>query len=243
MKYLRLRRTQIILGAFALFAVAAMTFPAVDLAISRLFFDGRTFLRDVWWQEFLHTTLNWFLGGSLGIVTAVYAYNRMSNRQLAGIDGRKVLFLFLVLIVGAGLIVNAGFKDSFGRARPRNIVEFGGTKQFTPAFVISRECDTNCSFSSGDAAGGFFAIALAMALTRRRSWYVAAIVTGVVFSLARVSSGAHFFSDTIASFFVMLIVSDALFYFIVLKNAGSPGSAALGKPRLALVTPGDGPSR
>jgi lipid A 4'-phosphatase len=123
--------------------------------------------------------------------------------------------------VGAGLIVNTGLKDNFGRARPKDVAEFGGAKQFTPAYFISRECKTNCSFSSGDAAGGFFAIALALALSRRRAMLAVAVAVGVgaLVSLARIASGAHFFSDTVVSFFVMLIVSDALYFYIVLTDA------------------------
>jgi lipid A 4'-phosphatase len=109
-------------------------------------------------------------------------------------------------------------KDNFGRARPRDIEEFGGSKHFTPAFVISRECNTNCSFSSGDAAGGFFSLALVMALSRRRRMLAAAAAFGALVSLSRVASGAHFFSDTVASFFVMLIVADVLYYFMFLPE-------------------------
>jgi lipid A 4'-phosphatase len=130
-----------------------------------------------------------------------------------------VLYLLLVLTVGAGLIVNVGLKDNFGRARPRDIAEFGGTKQFTAAYVVGRECNTNCSFSSGDAAGGFFSLALALALSRRRAVLAAAVAVGIVVSLARIASGAHFFSDTVVSFFVMLMVADVLHFYVVLTSA------------------------
>lgn len=42
---------------------------------------------------------------------------------------------------------------------------------------------------------------------------------GVVVSLARIASGAHFFSDTIVSFFVMLIVADLSYFYLVLTAA------------------------
>jgi lipid A 4'-phosphatase len=113
------------------------------------------------------------------------------------------------------LIVNVVFKDHFGRARPRDIEEFGGSKRFTPAFVISSECDSNCSFSSGEGAAGFFSMALALALSRRRAIFLAAVAMGSLVSLSRIAAGAHFFSDTVVSFFVMLILSDVLFYYVV----------------------------
>jgi lipid A 4'-phosphatase len=237
MHYLKFRRSRIILLAFACFTIVVMAFPAIDIGISRLFFhDG--FPRDQGWQRFMHDVLNWFLCLSIGGVAAIYSWNRLRKQDVLEIDGRRVAYLFLVLIIGGGLIVNVTLKDNFGRARPRDIVEFGGTKQFTPAFVVSRECNTNCSFSSGDAAGGFFSIALALALTRRRAAFAAALAVGTFVSLGRISSGAHFFSDTVVSFFVMLLVADALYYYVVLSNADRDEARALGtafKPALVAV--------
>jgi lipid A 4'-phosphatase len=219
MHYLKLRCTRIILVSFVVFSLLVVAFPAVDLYVSGIFFDGHAFLHDRWWQKLLYNGLGYFIGASVLAVVAIYAWNRLRKRNVCGVDGRKVLFVFLVLFIGAGLIVNFTFKDHFGRARPRDVTEFGGTKQFTPAFVFSEECKKNCSFSSGDAAGGFFCIALAMALSRRRAALVAGVAIGVLISLSRVLAGAHFFSDTVVSFFVMLIVADVLYYYVVLTHA------------------------
>ncbi|HKU88944.1 MAG TPA: phosphatase PAP2 family protein [Steroidobacteraceae bacterium] len=225
-----MRRSQVILASFAIFAVFVIAFPGVDLAISSLFFDGKTFLRDQWWQRLLQQGLGWFLPISVGVVALIYVCNRVWKRNICCVDARRVLYVVLVLAIGCGFIVNFGLKDHFHRARPRDVVEFGGTKLFSPAFQVSNQCRTNCSFSSGDAAGGFFSLALALALTRRRSAYVAALAVGVVMSFARISSGAHFFSDTVTSFFVMLIVADVLFFYLLAPRAATavvsiPGTA------------------
>jgi len=109
-------------------------------------------------------------------------------------------------------------KDNFGRARPRDVVEFGGYKQYTAPFVVGGQCGKNCSFSSGEAAGGFFALALALALSRRRAALVVAAGFGAFVSFCRIASGAHFLSDTVVSFFVMLLVADVLYYYLVLAQ-------------------------
>ncbi|HTU68606.1 MAG TPA: phosphatase PAP2 family protein [Steroidobacteraceae bacterium] len=223
MEYLKRRHSRLILCGFLIFSLTVIAFPRIDLAISALFFDGVSFPRDQWWQTLAHDALNWFLCATLGAVLAVYVFNRLTKRTLGGIDGWRVAYLFLVLAIGGGLIVNVALKDNFGRARPRDVVEFGGLKQFTPAFVSSRECNTNCSFSSGDAAGGFFSLALAMALCRRRVAFVAALAVGAVVSLGRLSSGAHFFSDVGVSFFVMWIVADVLHFYMVATRAERAG--------------------
>lgn len=216
MQYLKLGRSRLILASFLAFAILVTAFPAIDLGISRFFFDGNSFLLGQWWQKFLQGALAIFLWSSVAAVVALYACNRLLKRRFCQVDGRRLLFVILVLIIGPGLIVNFTFKDNFGRARPRNVTEFGGTRHFTPAFTVSRECNTNCSFSSGDAAGAFFSLALALALSRRRRVFAAGLALGVLVSISRISSGAHFFSDTVTSFFVMLIVSDMLFYYVVL---------------------------
>src|SRR3954470_18201362 len=196
MGYLKLRRSQLILASFIAFSLLFSLIPSIDISISRVFFRGDHFPYGSL-QRFLHDGMGVFLCGSMAAVIALYVYNRFAHRHVCHIDGRRVVYLFLVLIIGAGLIVNVMLKDNFGRARPRDIAEFGGTMRFTPPFVVSRECNKNCSFASGEAAGGFFSLALALALSRRRAAYVAAIGVGVVFSLSRISSGAHFFSDTV----------------------------------------------
>lgn len=220
MQYLRLKRSQIILGAFFLFSLFALAFPETDLQISRLFYDHRFFLRDQWWQKLLQNGLGYFLAASLAVVIACYLRNKILRRSHCVVDGRKVAYLLLVVLIGAGLIVNAGFKNNFGRARPRDVAEFGGTREFTPAFVPSQQCDTNCSFSSGDSAGAFFSLALVMAFRRRRNWMIAAVALGAIVSFGRIAAGAHFFSDTVVSFFVMLLMADALYYYVVLNQAG-----------------------
>lgn len=226
MQYLRLKRSRIIIGSFLVFSLLAISFPQVDLQISRLFFHDSFFLRDQWWQKLLQNGLRYFLVGSMALAAAIYFRNKLLKRCQCVVDGRKIVYLLLVIIVGAGLIVNAGFKNNFGRARPRDVAEFGGTKVFTPAFVLSQQCDTNCSFSSGDAAGAFFSLSLVMAFRRRRSWMIGALALGAIVSFGRISAGAHFFSDTVVSFFVMLLMADALYYYVVLNQAGRQGAQA-----------------
>ena len=216
MHYLKLRRSRTILVLFAASALLFMAFPAIDIFISRLFFDQGFYLRREWWTTLMHESMGYFLSLSLASVVALYLWNKLTKRNLCGVDGRRVAYLFLVLILGAGVIVNMALKDNFGRARPRDIVQFGGTEHYTPPFVISGECNRNCSFSSGEAAGGFFSLALAFALSRRRAWLVVGAGLGAIVSFCRIASGAHFFSDTVVSFFVMLIVADVLYHYLVL---------------------------
>jgi lipid A 4'-phosphatase len=217
MSYLKLRHAQLILACFLISSLVFVKFPGIDLSISTLFFDKGFHLAGQW-KSWIQDSVRYFLCLSVFSVVGFYIYNRRSKRNLCGIDRKKVIYLLLVLVLGAGMIVNGVFKEDFGRARPRDIVEFGGSKVFTPAFVVSHECDTNCSFSSGDGAGAFFAMALALALSRKRLVFLAAFAYGAVVSYSRIASGAHFLSDCVVSFFVMLIIADVLYYYMVLTE-------------------------
>lgn len=212
--YLKRRRTHAILASFLVVSVLLVVFSGIDIRISRLFFDHGFYLADQGWVRWMQYSVHGFIVVSMASVVLMWLVNRLRARNLFAIDGRKIAYLFLVLILGAGLIVNVAFKDNFGRARPRDIAEFGGSEQFTPAFMITDACDANCSFASGDSAGAFFALAFFMVARRKRAVAVAAVGFGVLVSASRIASGAHFFSDTVVSFFVMLIVADCLHYFM-----------------------------
>ena len=235
MHYLKLKRSQTLLACFAASSLLLMTFPQIDLYVSSLFFHQGFPLGDRWWATLMHESMGYFLGISMAAVVGLYLFNRLWQRNLCEVDGKKVAYLLLVLIVGAGVIVNLVLKDNFGRARPRDVVEFGGAKLYTPPFVLSGECGRNCSFSSGEAAAGFFALALARALSRRRTLLVAGFSFGALASFCRIAGGAHFLSDTVVSFFVMLTVADVLYFYLVLAEHEQLTPAPLALPAPAEI--------
>lgn len=218
MGYLNQARARVILACAFATSVLLVAFPQVDLFVSGYFYAGSFPFADSSLHQAIRDTTTAFLFVSLLGAAIVYLFNRLSGRNLWRVDGRRLCYLLAVLVIGAGLIVNGAFKNQFGRARPNQVAEFGGTRVFTPAFVHSNECRKNCSFSSGEAAAGFFSIALVYAFARRnRKALVLSVVFGGVVSLARIASGAHFLSDTIVSFFVMLLAADALHYYLRLE--------------------------
>lgn len=230
MSYLQLPRAQLVLLCFLTSSLLFAWFPEVDLRASSLFYrDNGFYLRNQWWTTLLHESIGYFICLSMASVVGIYAFNRLSRRNVCGVDGKMVSYLFVVLVLGAGLIVNVALKNNFGRARPRDVTQFGGSQQFTPAFVAADECATNCSFSSGDGAGAFFSLALVLALasSRRRAMLVAAIGFGGLVSISRIVSGAHFLSDTVVSFFVMWTIADVMYFYMFLARRGLIRPAAM----------------
>jgi len=118
-------------------------------------------------------------------------------------------FLFVCLVVGPGLLANVGFKDQWGRARPKHMVAFGGSKHFTPALLPTNQCKRNCAFVSGEASSVFAPFYAAAAVAPQ--WAAALIAVGTVAGLTagsvRIAQGAHFLSDVVfASLFMGLTV-------------------------------------
>ncbi|MEA1917424.1 MAG: phosphatase PAP2 family protein [Campylobacterota bacterium] len=168
-----------------------------------------------WWERGLYYSVKPIIIGTMVTVLFTWFYNLYFKKNILNITSRVVIYLFLVLALAPGLIVNVIFKDNFGRARPHKTVEFGGTSTFTPAFVMSDQCERNCSFSCGHASGAFFLIAVALLASRRRRVLEASAITyGFLVGIARMANGGHFFSDVVVSFFVVYIVSHIAYHYI-----------------------------
>ena len=139
----------------------------------------------------------------------------LKGEGTAGVLSAKCfLFLLLALLVGPGLVANVGLKDHWGRARPREVVEFGGAAAFTPFYEPHLErARSNGSFVSGDGAFGFFLPAFAYVAPRRFSRRVlwGSLAAGCVFGFIRIAMGAHFFSDVVYAGLVMTVTNAAMY--------------------------------
>ena len=187
----------------ALLGLLFLLVPELDLAFTGLFYSqAGGFTQDgTLWERLLYDSVDWIVGaavvGSLAVlVSDVFRKGPFRRR------GRVAALLLVVIAIGPGLIVNGVLKEHWGRARPRNVTQFGGDRQFTPALVIADQCDRNCSFSAGHPSAGFALAALAYAYTsrrRRQAVILAATGFGLLVGLARVAAGGHFLSDVLFS--------------------------------------------
>ena len=195
--------------------VLLVAFPRVDLAVSGLFYDGDHgfFLRDQWLVRVIYELVPWVtravVVGLLLFLLAAWTFSR--RREFFRKQRRNALYLLLVMAIGPGILVNTVFKDHWGRARPSQVTEFGGGKQFTRPAVPADQCSKNCSFVSGHASVGFYFLALAFVLPRRRAlWLALGTGLGLGVGLVRIMQGGHFFSDVIFCGIVVYLTARVL---------------------------------
>ncbi|MGE6786109.1 phosphatase PAP2 family protein [Ensifer adhaerens] len=194
-------------GTLTIFAAFVfMAFPGIDLAVSRwAAFASGDFplsrepalraLRD------LNRALPVFI---LPCVLALLVVQALAPRPWLP-RPHKALFFLTFFALGPGLLIQA-LKRLIGRARPNEITDFGGSMPFTPAFQVSDACSRSCSFASGESATAIALVALALLLPVQ--WRRTAIITLVplvlAFSLNRIVFGAHFLSDVVLAWCLML---------------------------------------
>lgn len=152
----------------------------------------------------------------------------------------RALFLIACFVAGPGLLSNLILKDNWGRARPREVVELGGQKAFTPPLVPSSACDKNCSFVSGEASAVFAALfAAALAFPRRwRTLALLGLAGGLLTGLVRLSMGGHFLSDVLFAGALMALVTvglHAAFFGLAWTRSSHSTSGPQGEPSLTRI--------
>ena len=126
--------------------------------------------------------------------------------------GRAAVLLLLTLALGPGILANVVLKDHWGRIRPIDVAEFGGSGRFTPWWDPRSACSANCSFIAGEPSGAFSTLApAALAPPQWRPLaYGAALVFGAEIGVLRMAAGAHFFTDVAFAGVFMFLVTWAL---------------------------------
>jgi lipid A 4'-phosphatase len=194
-----------IIAYAALFAVAAALFsiaPGIDLWAGGLFYraGGGFFLGDWGPIRAIYALVPHLTEAMIIGVPALFLLGLLRHRTIWRIDARAAVFLLLALALGPGLLVNTLLKDHWGRARPSQVTEFGGTQHFTPALLPADQCARNCSFPAGHPAIGFSLVSFAFLLhapRRRRLAIGSAVAAGAVIGAARMAQGGHFLSDVV----------------------------------------------
>jgi membrane-associated PAP2 superfamily phosphatase len=135
--------------------------------------------------------------GGLTIAVASLIWSRLRPYRKYG------WFLAAVLALGPGLLVNGILKPQWGRPRPHQTVAFGGEHAFVGVWGMSPS-SLGKSFPSGHASMGFYLIAPAFFLYRRRrrlaqAFILMGLIGGLALGVTRILQGSHFPSDVLWS--------------------------------------------
>lgn len=217
-----LRSAVILLCAIAATFTVFAAWPGLDLVVSGWFHDPASgfaavdtglpnLLRLAIWRMSEIALLASLLAVLVGLWT---------RAPVAGVPRRLWAYVMALYLLAPGLLVDVILKPVWGRARPADVTEFGGTLMFTPPHEIAHQCMRNCSFVAGEMAGAV-TLALVIALILRelrprlpgktyRWGLVIAALLPLYAGFQRIAAGRHFLSDVVLSALFVVLLAVAL---------------------------------
>jgi len=206
---------------FFAFLTFFLFFPEYDITFSNFFFnDGQflseryTLIKDL--RSLFKDFMVFFALVAFFLLLLSYFFRKIKKTNIFTVR-QKLVLLGLVIgpIIGCGIIANMYFKDTWGRARPVYVNEFGGNKIYTAAFKKSDQCEKNCSWISGEASAAFSFISGTI-LLKNPIFLLINIFIGFIVSFFRISMGGHFLSDNIFAMFFMIYLA-IIYRYLALK--------------------------
>ncbi len=186
--------------------------PGIDLGLAHYFYRDGSFLTHPF-STFMYEYGQ--LPGQMAFLAAAVVYLLSFVIKAWKPLRSGALICILVMAIGAGLITNALLKDQWGRPRPKQTIEFGGTQEFRPFYEpnFNHQPEPSRGFPCGHCTMGFYFFAPALIgiwTGRKRLAWISmgmALLFGIALSLARMAQGGHYFSDTLFAALVMWLTS------------------------------------
>ena len=247
------------LGEIATLAVVGVLaawlfeFHPIDMQIAQAFYDPRVAYGWPWasvgWVRFVNDhliTIVTIVGAVASVLLWIFGSRVDKSWRFAG------MFLFLSLLVGPGLLVNEVLKAEWGRAVPRDVVNFGGSHAYRHisnpgASGPPERGGEGGSFPSGHASVAFWTSGFYFLLRRKRPR--AALVAlsgtlafGALVAFARMAAGRHFISDVVWSGIIVLTMNWLLYHALLRRwpeTAAPKAPHEAPKEALSAATPAD----
>ena len=190
--------------------------PTLDLFVSSLFYygDSQFFIqsfdllsiifRDIFLPFLLIYILVFPIFGLFFKIDFIFFNYKFSIKEIALIWFSQILTILV--------FINLGLKNLWGRARPGDILEFGGESIFTSWYQLSNACKSNCSFVSGDASVGFSIVILYL-ITKNVLFLYLSLVSGILLGFIRIMAGGHFLSDVLFAGLFTIILNLIIIHF------------------------------
>lgn len=167
------------------------------------------------------------------VVTAGYCFVTGGRGPLTRGRRRAGVIMLLAALLGPLILVNAVFKNHWGRPRPKHIEEFGGKMHYAPP-LLKGTAGAAKSFPAGHPSMAFvFAVFYLLLREKRRRlarvMLAAALVGGLAMGVARMAAGAHFLSDVIWSVLITWFAVWVAYYGVMAVDARRDAAAAEGR--------------
>lgn len=215
-------------------------FPGLDREVARLFFDselrafpvaGTEWAQTVRWLGMYLPHLGWMAA------TAAIAIALLRPSRPMPMRPSVAIFLIVTAIAIPALVVNAGFKQNWGRPRPVHMVEFGGKQHFQPWWSNAGSCARNCSFMSGETSAAAMLVGvatLAPPTIRPFAIGLAGLFT-LLTGLMRVAFGGHWLSDVLLGGSVSVLLMLAARHIILVSRGIEDEEARLALSQTGLL--------
>ena len=221
------RREALCLAGIVIAVTLLFGFTDLDLAAARWFYsphaaDHWPLARRLPWS-LLYRLAPWITASLILLSFAALAAGFTATGERWRARG---VFVLLSVVLAAGLLGNALFKDHWLHPRPRDLVEFGGALHYVPSPLIGHE--GGASFPCGHCTVGFL-YGVGWWIWKRRRPLVAAaslgagLALGSILGIGRMAAGAHFLSDIVWSALLAFGVSHLLYHHLLRMGSGAPG--------------------
>jgi membrane-associated PAP2 superfamily phosphatase len=170
------------------------------------------------------------------VVLAAHGFVTGGSDPLTKGRRRGAVIMLVAVLLGPGILVNAIFKNHWGRPRPNAIEQFGGKATYLPPLLKAPAGGK--SFPSGHPSMAFVYAVFYLLLRekhrrRARVMLAAALLLGLAMGVARMAAGAHFLSDVLWSMLITWFAAWAAYYGVMALDARMAASAKEGR-RLGL---------
>jgi lipid A 4'-phosphatase len=213
------------LAALALTAVVLGIWPQIDVDVARLFVRSDGLFLGVSSTGYLLRSIFYalplVLGGGLLLIWLA-AFWHAPKWPVP--SHRAIAFMIISLAVGPGLVVNGILKEVSHRPRPFHVLEVNphGKWDFRPWYRFDGQCESNCSFVSGEASSAMWTLAPALVapLPVRALAIGASILVTVATGLWRMALGGHFLSDVLMGA-LLTSLTVCLLYLAMFRRTGA----------------------
>lgn len=211
-------RIPLLIAALALIPIALFTlWPEFDLQVSSYFYDEATARFPLYENKILRFASKISVPVILLFImtaTVLAVYGILRKHTVLGLTKARYIYLMVLLLV-APLITVLVFKNTWSRARPMEVVQFGGEVAFTPYYEPTDQCAEDCSFISGHTSRGFYFLGVVFLLQAwqsrwRRPVQLLLGAYAVQAGVLRVITGQHWSTDVL---FAAIIVTTIAWQF------------------------------